>query len=184
MQIYTPEERMHMQHALQMKRDRAIFRALNGQRPADRKRFGKEIETDIIDRLRAAGHYVSRAGANDHFDLLVDGLRIEVKAAALSGGRYQAALRSNDADILVFVCRAPSPIGEGRRCRAFSPARGEFLDHFFVMPFDRVAGLTHIEIRNARPDRYAGWMAAWRDAWHTIDRLVEIGVNHYQPHML
>jgi len=165
MNIYTPDEQLHMQHAKQQQRDRFIMRYLTGQIPADRKRFAHEIETAIIDRLRAENHYVSRAAANEHFDLLSDGLRIEVKAAALSGGRYQAALRSNDADVLILACR------DGER------------DHWFVIPFECVAGLTHIEIRNSAPDRYRGWMAPFYDAWHIIDRYIAAGVNHYQQPM-
>jgi len=164
--IYDSAEQLHMKHAAQCKRDRMIMHYLGSIQPAERKAFAHEIESAIIDRLRATGHFVTRTGDHEHFDLLVDGLRVEVKAATLSGGRYQAALRDNDADVLIFICR------------------GEGLDHSFVIPFDRVAGLTHIEIRNARPDRYAGWMAAWRDAWHIIDRLIAIGVNHYQLPML
>ena len=81
-------------------------------------------------------------------------------------GRLTAALRANDADVIVFVCH------DGER------------QHYFVMPFDRVRGLTHIEIRNADPAAYAGWMAAWRDAWHLIDQLIASGLNHWQPALL
>ena len=164
MQVYSEDEKFHMQHAKQQQRDRFIMRYL-AVAPADRKQFAHDVESDIIDRLRE-NHYVSRAAANAHFDLLIDGLRVEVKAAALSGGRYQAALRANDADVIVFVCH------DGEQ------------QHYFVMPFDRVRGLTHIEICNADPAAYAGWMAAWRDAWHLIDQLIARGLNHWQPALL
>ncbi len=166
MDIYTPDEQLHRQHVEQCKRDRFITRYLTRPCPATRKRFGYEIEAAIIDRLRAAGHYVSRSGANDHFDLLVDGLRVEVKAAALSNGRYQAAMRRNDADVIIFVCH------DGEQ------------EHYFVIPFERVRGLTHIEIRNTDPTAYTGWMRCWYDAWHLIDRLIAAGVNQYQQAML
>jgi hypothetical protein len=166
MDIYTPDEQLHRRHAQEQQRDRFIIRYLTGKNLADRARFAHEIEAGIIDRLHAGGRFVSRTKYGEHFDLLVEGLRVEVKAAVLSNGRYQAALRRNDADVLIFVCH------DGER------------EHYFVIPFDRVAGLTHIEIRNARPDRYAGWMAAWRDAWHVVDRLIAAGVNHWQPALL
>ena len=161
MEIYTIDEQLHRAHVQQQQRDRFVMRYL-AVAPADRKQFAHDVESAIIDRLRE-NHYVSRAAANAHFDLLIDGLRVEVKAAALSGGRYQAALRANDADVIVFVCH------DGER------------QHYFVMPFDRVRGLTHIEIRNADPAAYAGWMAAWRDAWYLIDQLIARGLNHWQP---
>lgn len=161
MDIYTPDEQLHMKHAADMKRNRAIASAI-AIAPADRKQFAHDTEAIIIDRLRE-NHYVSRAAANAHFDLIVDGLRVEVKAATLSGGRYQANLRSNDADVLVFVCH------DGDQ------------QHYFVIPFERVADLTHIEIRNIDPAAYSGWMAAWRDAWYLIDQYIARGVNHWQP---
>lgn len=163
--VYDAAELLHMQHAKQQQRDRFTMRYL-AVAPADRKQFAHDVEADIIDHLRADGRYVSRAAANAHFDLLVDGLRVEVKAASLSGGRYQAALRANDADVLLFVCH------DGDQ------------QHYFVIPFDRVAHLTHIEIRNVDPAAYRGWMAAWRDAWHLIDQLIARGLNHWQPALL
>ena len=161
MDIYTDAELLHMQHAAQCKRDRAIMRWLAIQ-PADRKAFAHDIESAIIDRLRESGRFVSRTADGEHYDLIVDGLRVEVKAASLSGGRYQANLRANDADVLVFVCH------DGEQ------------QHYFILPFDRVRGLTHIEIRNADPSAYRGWMAAWRDAWHLIDQYIARGLLIHQ----
>jgi hypothetical protein len=156
-----------MQHAKRCQRDRFITRWLMNIKPRERKQFAHAIEADIIDRLRAAGYCVSRSGANGHYDLLVDGLRIEVKAATLSGGRYQANLRSNDADILIFVCRD-----------------ADGLDHHFVLDFADVRDLTHIEIHNAAPAAYRGWMAYGYDAWQLIDIFVARGVNHLQMALL
>lgn len=136
--VYTLDEQLHRLAARQAQRDRFLMRAL-AVPPCQRKSFARQIEIAIAEQLRAAGYIVSRTGANAHFDLLVDSLRVEVKAATLSGGRYQAALRSNNADILIFVCRDPD---------------GD--DHHFVIPFDEVRGLTHIEIHNPDPSAYAG----------------------------
>lgn len=165
MNIYTADEQLHMQHAAQCKRDRFLMHHL-AVAPADRKQFAHEDESAIIDRLRAAGHFAVRSAPNAHYDLVVDGLRVEVKTAALSGGRYQANLRNNDADVMIFVCH------DG------------LADFYFVIPFERVRGLTHIEIRNADPNAYRGWMAAWRDAWHIIDQYIARGLNHWQPALL
>jgi hypothetical protein len=92
MEIYTPDEQLHRQHANLCQRDRFITRALGGHKPIDYKIFGREIETAIAARLRESGYSVSRMSANEHFDLLVNGLRVEVKAACASGHRYCAAL--------------------------------------------------------------------------------------------
>jgi hypothetical protein len=156
MDIYTPDEQMHRQHADRCQRDRFIIRALDGHKPIDYKTFGYEIETAIAARLRESGYRVTHTAANEHFDLLVNGLRVEVKAACASGNRYQAALRDNDSDVLILCCRAPSPMGEGR---------GEGYDHYFVIPFDEVRGRTHVKISNADPTAYAGRLSRWREAW-------------------
>jgi len=161
MNIYTPDEIALQQRAQQQQRNRFIMRNLAVE-PRDRNQFAREVEAAIIDRLRETGRFVSRTSYHEHFDLLVDGLRIEVKAAALSGGRYQAALRSNDADVLILAC------DDGDRRT------------YFVIPFERVRGLTHIEIRNADPAAYRGWMAAWRDAWHVIDRYINAEIEDYE----
>lgn len=99
---------------------------------------------------------------NAHFDLICDGLRVEVKAAAWSGGRYQAALRSNAADVLILDCR------NGR-------------DHFFVVPWREVAGLTHLKISQHDPADYRGRLRDFLEAWSVIDKLIAAGVNHWQP---
>lgn len=173
-QIYTPDEELHQLHAHQQAHDRFVTRYyLTGHKPIERKPFAREVESSIANRLRASGYSVSRSNANDHYDLLVNGLRIEVKAAALSDHRYQAALRSNDADVLIICCRAPSPAGDGWGEGA--------TDHYFVMPFDEVRGRTHLKISNADPATYAGRLRIWYEAWNLIDRLVSAGVNHWQP---
>lgn len=160
--VYTPDECLHRAAAQQAQRDKYLWRRLTGQQPRDRKIFARQMENAIADRLRAAGYVVVPMPANEHFDLLVNGLRVEVKAAALSHGRYQAALRSNQADVLILACRS----GEA--------------DCYFIIPFELIAGRTHIEIRNADPSSYAGRLAAWREAWHVIDQRISAGPLPYQ----
>jgi hypothetical protein len=163
--IYTADEQLHQQHAAQCQRDRFLMRWLNGQQPRARKPFAREIESAIAERLAAAGHSVTRAAYHAHYDLLVDGLRVEVKAAARSSQRYQAALRSNEADVLILCCRNGA-------------------DHFFVIPFDQVAGRTNIAIWSADPRDYTGQFRNYLEAWHLIDQLIAAGVNHWQPPLL
>jgi len=167
MPLYTADEELHRQHTQQSQHDRFVTRYyLTGHKPIERKKFAREVETAIANRLRDDGYSVSRSSANAHYDLLVNGLRIEVKAAALSDRRYQAALRSNDADVLIICCRS---------------ADG---DHYFVMPFDEARGKTHIKIPNADPTAYAGRLRVWYEAWNLIDQLIARGVNHWQPALL
>ena len=167
MNIYTSDEQLHREHAAQCRRDRFMTRwILTGQQPKDRKAFGHAIETDIITRLRASGYSVTRSAANEHFDALVNGLRVEIKAASWSGHRYQAALRSNDADVLILCCRNE----DGHTS-------------YFIMPFETVSGLKHIKI-SSDPKTYTGRHSAWLEAWSLIDQLIARGINHWQPALL
>jgi hypothetical protein len=167
MNVYTDDERLHHEAAAQAQRDRYLGRALAaGHKPDERRQFAREVEALIADRLRSAGHCVARTGHCAHYDLLCDGVRIEVKAAALSGKRYQAALRSNDADVLILCCRGPQA------------------DRFFVMPFDQVKGLTHLKISQIDPVDYVGRYKAWLEAWPLIDEMIARGVNHWQMGLL
>lgn len=173
MQLYTADEQLHQQHQADSQRARFITRAL-AHRPVDYKPFAAEIEHTIIHRLLAHGYSVTRAGANAHYDLLVNGLRVEVKAAAYTD-RYQAALRSNDADVLILCCRSPRPLGEGLGVRG-----DDVTDHYFVIPFDEVRGRTNIKITSADPTAYTGRLRTWYEAWPLIDQLIAAGVNHWQ----
>lgn len=160
--VYTDDEQLHHAAAAQAQRDRFMgHAAASGHKPDERRRFAREVEALIANRLRSAGYCVARAGANAHYDLLVNGLRVEVKAAALSGKRYQAALRSNDADVLIMCCR--------NGC-----------DHFFVMPFDQVRGLTHLKIGAIDPVEYFGRYREFFEAWPVLDAMIGTGENHWQ----
>ncbi len=166
MKIYDESELLHMAAAKQAQRDKYILRWLaDGHNPLERKRFGRQVETAIVERLRAAGYFVTRAGANEHYDILINGLRCEIKAASYSGRHYEAALRSNEADVLILCCRADR-------------------DCFFVIPFDQVKGRASIKISQADPAAYRGRLSAWLEAWQLIDQLIARGVNHWQPALL
>lgn len=187
MDIYTPDELLHQAHAQQQQHDRFMTRSLtiaagNGHDPLDRKRFGQDIQNAVAIKLRAAGYSVSAAHANEHFDLLVNGLRVEVKAAARSGQRYAAALRRNDADVLILCCRAPRTLGEGLGVR--EDGGEDVTDHYFIIPFDDVRGRTHIKISQTDPTAYTGRFRVWYEAWQLIDQLIARGVNYWQPTLL
>jgi len=142
-----------------------------------RRLLAATVEADVVARLRARGYHVARTGHNDHFDLFVQqsetlkspasvfpsvcennidhGLRIEVKASTWSSAvhRYQAALRSNDADVLVLGCQ-----------------NGAL--HYFVIPFPALRGLTNIAIHSLNPLFYTGRWRRYLEAWPLLDELI------------
>lgn len=128
-----------------------------------RRLLAATVEADVVARLRARGYHVTRTGHNEHYDLLADGLRIEVKASTWSTAkhRYQAALRSNDADALVLGCK-----------------NGAL--HYFVIPFDELRGLTNICIYSLDPLFYTGRWSPYLEAWPLLDELIVTRHNDWQ----
>ncbi len=163
--VEDPIDRFHRLAAQEAQRAKYLLQHANRPREEDaRRRLAREAEDAVADMLKAKGFFVTRASPNAHFDLLVNGLRVEVKASTWSG-RYEANLRDNDADALVFACK------NGRL-------------HFFVMPFDVVAGLTVIKVTREDPADYLGRWSPYLEAWPLIDDLVAKSINHWQLPLL
>lgn len=123
-------------------------------RPRDpRKIRAYRAEKAVQVRLEAMGLEVTRTPHNERWDLLANGVKVEVKAASLSadGLRYQANLHNNAADWLIIECR------NGRR----DPV-------YFIVPFALVAGRTVIKITGRDPSKYAGRLAFGLEAWEQI----------------
>jgi hypothetical protein len=137
-----------------------------------RQALAARVERDVTGRLRDRGYYVTRTGHQVSFDLLANGVRVEVKAATWSSGRYQAALRSNQADVLVLGCQVPLSLqGRGAGGEGFT---------YFIIPFTEVRGLRNFAIWSLDPERSQGRWSRWLEAWPVIDDLIARGVNHWQ----
>jgi hypothetical protein len=157
--VYTPDERLHRAAARASQRDRYA---------ADPRRLlAARIEADVVARLRARGCHVERTGHNDHYDLLANGVRIEVKASTWSPAvrRYQANLRGNDADICILGCHdprnSPNPL-------------------FFIIPFAELRGLINIAIHSLNPLSYTGRWSPYLEAWPLLDELIVTRRNDWQ----
>lgn len=130
-----------------------------------RRALSRRIERHVRERIEVRGIACTKTSHTARYDLLAQGIRIEVKAARWDGCRYEANLRSNDADLLVFGC-----------------LDGDL--HFFVIPFDQVAGKTVIKITRHDPRDYLGQFMAYYEAWDLLDDLVRAGRNAWQPDLL
>lgn len=126
-----------------------------------RRALARSVERDVRDRLAALGYIVTGTNHICSYDLLANGIRIEVKAANWDGSRYEANLRSNAADVLILACLD----GDA---------------NFFVIPFDKVAGKTVIKITRHDPRDYIGQWTPYYDAWDLIDDLIRAGHNAWQ----
>lgn len=134
-----------------------------------RRELADQVEAEVKVRLQGMGYAVTETGHTAHYDLLAcrDGraMRVEVKAATWMSGRYSFQLRSNDADVLVMCCR-----------------NGQ--DHYFVIPFGEVEGLTYIKVSSYDPAQYVGKWIKFFEAWSLVDEVAATCKNPFQIRLL
>lgn len=126
--------------------------------------LAERVETYVRHLLETHGLTVQPTAANHPYDLLVsrpDGraIRVEVKAsfayhnATLRCWRYQASIRNQQTDLVIFVC----------------------LDDFeqphpFVIPQPVIGPRRHLTVTSLDPRDYAGQWAEFLNAWHHLYR--------------
>ena len=143
---------------------RAKYLTLSARK--DRRRIlANDIEAEAASRLRELGFQVCKQSHKAHFDILADGMRVEVKASRWDGQRYQFNLHDNDADVVLFGCVDGSLT-------------------WFVVPFDVVMGKRTIEIRSHDPQDYIGKLTAFYEAWDTLPDLAKSARNPYQLNLI
>lgn len=152
-------------HLLQQRYDKAQRFTAPCARALDPRRIlSRRIERHVRERIQAAGLICTSTSHKARYDLLVQGIRVEVKASRWDGARYEANLHGNAADLLIFGC-----------------LDGDL--HFFVIPFDQVAGKTVIKITSHDPRDYVGQFMAYYEAWNLLDDQVRAGRNAWQPEL-
>jgi len=130
-----------------------------------RRQLADAIELKVKWRLEDLGYLVVAQTHKERFDLLVQGVRVEVKAATWDGEQYQANLHGNQADVLVFACIDGAA-------------------HYFVIPFGEVSSLRMLKISSHDPRDYIGKWMRYYAAWELIDELVAAGCNAWQPALM
>jgi hypothetical protein len=163
---------IHLRQQQYEKQQRWLFGSLLSANPCDpgvrldpRRTFAREVERAARERIEAMGLQVVQTRHTENYDLLTQGVRVEVKAAHWDGRRYQAQLRANQADVLVMCCV-------------------DGMTHWLVAPFDEVArGKRVVEIHDHDPIMSAYWFRFY-EAWETIAEMVRAGRNAWQPAML
>lgn len=97
-----PVDRLH-QCALQKERRARFARAKSDYRHIEQASLGS-----LMAELDNMGLRAARTVKNAGYDLWVEGVKVELKAArwhdSPRGGRYQANIRNYEADILIFDC--------------------------------------------------------------------------------
>jgi hypothetical protein len=130
-----------------------------------RRELADQVEGMARDLISRRGHFCVSTRHKEHFDFLVEGVRVEVKAANWDGEKYTCQLRDNRADVLAWACLDGAA-------------------HWFVIPFGEVAGLRALKISRHDPRDYCGKWTRYYGAWEIVDELVAAGVNAWQPKFL
>jgi len=142
----------------QSQRDKYI--TLRSRKDA-RRILANDIEAEAAGRLRDLGFQVARQSYKSHFDILADGMRVEVKASRWDGERYQFNLHDNDADVVLFGCVDGSLT-------------------WFVVPFDQVKGKTVVKVCSHCPADHVGKFTSYFEAWDILPGLVRSARNPFQ----
>lgn len=152
--------RLHHEAQLWDRRQRYV---LDGSHD-DRQPLARRMVHYVREKLTERGHVVTGMRHKAAYDLCDQGVRIEVKVSRWDDreARYEANLRDNNADLLVWGC-----------------LDGDL--HCFVIPFDQVVGKTVIKITSHDPRDYCGKWMRWYETWDVIDELVAAGYNAWQP---
>jgi len=151
-------------HELNRKLDNRVRQAIlfgTDRRLDPRRVLARQVEHQVRELLEERGFTVTGTSHQERFDLLVQGIRVEVKASRWYD-RYICNLHGNDADVLVWACVDGAA-------------------HYFVIPFQDVRGLTVIKVQSHNPREYCGKWMRWYGAWDLIDELVASGRNAWQP---
>ena len=130
-----------------------------------RRILANEVEHEAASRLRDLGFHVAKQSHKSHFDILADGMRVEVKASRWDGQRYQFNLHDNDADVILLGCVDGSLT-------------------WFVVPFNQVKGKTVVKVSSHDPADYIGKLTMFFEAWDTLPDLAKSARNPYQLNLI
>ena len=137
--------------------------------PGDPRRvLALEAEAAVADRLNELGYRVARPQSKTaRWDLLIEGVRVEVKAANWrwredkGNGRYQWHYH-NDADLVILAAK------NGRW-------------HFFVLPIEALDGRQFLAVYSKEPELYSGQFRPYLEAWDVVEQVASQVEREYQP---
>lgn len=159
-------DRLHQANLTFLRRQQFAVR----RKRKDNRLVEWKAERWIVQYLEARGHRVARTTNNAPFDLFVDGVAVEVKGATWhkahnGGGRYQAAIRNFEADIVIFDCINGT-------------------HHLFVIPMSAIRPRRALQITRFRVEKSQGQWLAFLDAWHYLDQAIARRNRNWQLPLL
>ena len=155
-----PIDRLH-QEQLQ------FLKAQQFRRPITRQGVERLAENEVIKLANNLGYRVTTTSHKAPFDLWIEGVRAEVKAATWRdagrrGSRYQANIRNHQFDILIFDCINGS-------------------HHFHIIPSAAIIPRRHIAIWSYDPADSAGQWVQFLEKWNYLEQAVDQVDHVWQP---
>ncbi len=162
-----PIDRLHQENNQFL---RAQQRRFQTHKNFDNRQLEWKAEAEVIRQAQTMGYRVSRTVRNAPFDLWIEGARVEVKGATWhelknGSGRYQAAIRNHNADVLIFDCINGT-------------------HHLFVIPMAEIAPRTHISIWKYHVEESHSRWVAFLEAWEYLEKAIRAGQYDWQLPLL
>lgn len=132
----------------------------------DYSHIARQAEEEVARMCQVMGYQVNRTTSNAPWDYFVEGVKVEVKGATWrtqkrGGGRYEAAIRNHQADVVIFDCINGS-------------------HHLFVIPMSIIAPRKHISIWQYHVEESTGQWRDFLDAWHYLEEAVAANETPWQ----
>lgn len=138
------------------------------KRSTAEQRLAWQAEDRIKERW---GHIwrISPTVKNAPWDLWIEGVKVEVKASRWydhrRGGRYQAAIRNHQADIVIFDCINGT-------------------DHFHIIPMPAITPRKNIAVWSYAPEDSRGQWVSYLEAWDYLNEAIKTSQNAWQLPLL
>lgn len=162
--LYTdPIERLHQENYQFIK-----FMTRRFTRPdsAHNRAVERRAVDKVWDLAKSLGYRVNPTTKNAPFDLWIEGCKVEVKASkwyeGKKGGRYQAAIRNSQCDLLIFDCINGT-------------------DHLHFIPSPAIGGRRNIAVWSYAPEESTGQWRPFLEEVQFLHTAIEAATHVWQP---
>lgn len=163
--LYTdPIERLHQENYQFLKaQSRRIYKQPDSAR-------NRAVEWRAVDRVvelvKSLGYRVNHTTKNAPFDLWIEGCKVEVKGSKWydsdKGGRYQAAIRNKECDLLIFDCINGT-------------------DHLHFIPSPAIGCRRNISVWSYAPEESTGQWRPFLEETKFLHQAIEAANHIWQP---
>jgi hypothetical protein len=163
-------DRLHQEHAQFLQKQRFVYHQKPTPNENDYRLLQWRAEEAVSRMAEKLGHHVSRTINNAPFDLWIGGARVEVKASTWrpwpqpdsNSGRYQAAIRNHQADIVVLDCINGT-------------------DHLHFIPQAAIGSVSNIAVWTYDPADSGGRWRPYLEAFDFLEQAIKAANHSWQP---